>query len=253
MIKKFKRFAQKINENNRKIIHLESQNAELERFVKENYWANVFNSAIRGNEWFENVSLNVGRWAGSYSLFYVLFRILNEIKPSNILELGLGESTKMIQAYKQFHNQGANCITIEQNQEWIDFRLQNDISTEFISIWLMEVFQLSVHATETLAYKGLPEKLKECNLKFNLILIDGPWGSAKYSRYNVVELIERDLLSDDFIIIMDDFNRQGEKQTVEIIRQKFENTGKPSVFAVYKGEKEVAVLASGQYKYLESL
>lgn len=253
MIKKFRRLAQKINENNRKIINLESHNAEIEKWVKENYWANVFNSAVKGNNWLDNISLNIGRWAGSYSLFYVLFRILNEVKPENILELGLGETTKMIQAYKKFHNKRANCITIEQNQEWIDLRLQNDISEEFVSVMLVDIEPLKVNGSETLAYKNLPDQLEARRLKFDLILIDGPWGSPNYSRFNIVGLIHRQLISDDFIIIMDDFNRKGEQETVKEITKSLDEMRKRYVTGKYNGEKELSIIASEKYKYLCTL
>ena len=120
MIKKIKNLLSTIKQNNSKLLIIEQQNLLIENFVRENNWGNIFNTAISGSNWFKNVPLNVGRWAANYSLLYILYRTLNEIKPQNILELGLGETTKMIQAYKQFHNKEACCTTIEQNEEWIE-------------------------------------------------------------------------------------------------------------------------------------
>ena len=106
---------------------LQGELDELIALSKENYWANVFNSSIRGVGWMDHISLNVGRWAANYSLLYILFRILNEVKPLNTLELGLGETSKLFQAYKQYHNTYANCNTIEHDQDWINIKKQHGI------------------------------------------------------------------------------------------------------------------------------
>src|SRR5687768_15072305 len=110
MMEKFKNLAKTIYENNQLLKGNLLQNLKIERMISESNWNNTFNSSINGSTWFKYIPLNVGRWAANYSLLYILYRILNEIKPENLLELGLGETTKMLQAYKQFHNQNANCI-----------------------------------------------------------------------------------------------------------------------------------------------
>lgn len=253
MLNKLKSVFQRINITNSKILQLEQKQDKIELLVKENYWANVFNSAVRGCSWFDGIQLNVGRWAGNYTLFYILFRILNEIKPPNVLELGLGETTKMIQAYKRLHNLEGTCISIEQNQEWIDFRLQKDISKDFIKLIHVPAINLNVYGVSTLIYEGLNRRLSALDLTFNLILVDGPWGSTSYSRYNIVELIEDDLLHDDYIIIVDDYNRNGEQQTVTEIKSKLLSKEKKFIFGEYAGEKTVAIIASEKYKYLQSL
>ncbi|MBQ7629457.1 MAG: hypothetical protein IJS81_04505, partial [Selenomonadaceae bacterium] len=80
----------------------------LNRNVNELIWANVFHDAIKGCSWFpaESFSMNLGRWAVGYNYFYVVFRILNEFKPKKILELGLGQSTRLIGQYVKMHE---NC------------------------------------------------------------------------------------------------------------------------------------------------
>jgi hypothetical protein len=78
MIKKIKQLIKENREFNRqRISHL-----------KEIEWAHIYHDSIRGIEWIQGLSLNIGRWAGNYSFFYVLNRILMDYKPKNILELG---------------------------------------------------------------------------------------------------------------------------------------------------------------------
>ena len=59
----------------------------LNRNVNELIWANIFHDATKGCAWLdrENFAINPGRWAVGYNYFYVVFRILNEFKPKNIL------------------------------------------------------------------------------------------------------------------------------------------------------------------------
>ncbi len=154
MLEKIKNLALAITANKNKLLVIEKQNLLLESLIRENNWANIFNSAIGGSIWFKNIPLNVGRWAANYSLFYVLYRILNEIKPQNILELGLGETTKMIQAYKEFHNKEASCTAVEQDKEWIKLRLNNGFSKGLINIIKADVEKLNIKGYETLAYKN---------------------------------------------------------------------------------------------------
>ena len=49
-------------------IALQKQNLLL---TQELEWAHVFHDSIKGKPWLENLSLNIGRWAGSYSFFYI--------------------------------------------------------------------------------------------------------------------------------------------------------------------------------------
>jgi 16S rRNA G966 N2-methylase RsmD len=232
---------------------IETQNAVIENQLKELNWANIFNSATVGSIWLKDVSLNVGRWAANYSFLYILFRILNEIKPENILELGLGETTKMIQAYKQHYNQNAFCTTIEQDDEWIEMRLNSGISKEYINIIKADVERIKTKDCETLVYKDLGIRLETLAKKFNLILIDGPWGSPNYSRYNVINLLERGLIAEDFIIIMDDYNRKGEQETINDLMENLKTNNYIFFTGKYEGNKGQIILASSKYKYLESL
>ena len=43
--------------------------------TKEIEWAHIYHDSIRGKKPIEELGLNIGRWAGNYSFFYVLNRI----------------------------------------------------------------------------------------------------------------------------------------------------------------------------------
>ena len=52
--------------------------------------------------------------------------------------------------------------------------------------------------------------------KFDLYLIDGPYGSNKYSRYDAFKIAENLTRDDNFILLIDDYDREGEKDTVNL-------------------------------------
>ena len=98
----------------------------LNRNVNELLWANIFHDAIKGCYWFpsESFSMNLGRWAVGYNYYYVVFRVLNEFKPKNILELGLGQSTKLLGQYVKTH-EGCNHNIVEHDANFVRVSQEN--------------------------------------------------------------------------------------------------------------------------------
>jgi hypothetical protein len=54
--------------------------------------AQFFRGTIEDCEWLKYRSFSPGGWAMDNAALYTLFRILNDVKPKNILEFGLGQS-----------------------------------------------------------------------------------------------------------------------------------------------------------------
>lgn len=53
--------------------------------------------------------------------------------------------------------------------------------------------------------------------KFDLISIDGSWGSEELSRIDIVNHFS-EILKEDFAIILDDYDRIGEQKLIIICR-----------------------------------
>jgi hypothetical protein len=56
--------------------------------------------------------------------------------------------------------------------------------------------------------------------KFDLFSIDGPWGSDEYSRIDMIRYIP-EILCEDFVIMVDDYERLGEKDIYVITSEKW--------------------------------
>ena len=89
-------------------------------YASEAVWSAIFNNVISGSRWLQNTSFSAGRWAVGYQYLYVMYRVLNEIHPKRILELGLGQSMRMLGQYAAVHEKVSHFV-VEHDPEWIDF------------------------------------------------------------------------------------------------------------------------------------
>ncbi|WP_221394279.1 hypothetical protein [Dyadobacter sp. NIV53] len=141
-----------------------------EKKTDETNWSIIFNSAISGSTWFKKQSLYPGRWAAGYPFLYILFRVYNDIKPRNILEFGLGETSKLSYQYHEA-SVGSKLTIIEQDQNWLNF-FSNTIHNVVPNTILLNLEYKSIEGFETKVYEGLLQKLN--SEKFDFILVDGP-------------------------------------------------------------------------------
>ncbi|WP_397362213.1 hypothetical protein [Olleya sp. R77988] len=216
---------------------------------KELEWAHIYHDSIRGKKALENLPLNIGRWAGNYAFFYLLNRILTDFKPKSIIEFGLGESTKFISTFLDNSLNESKLLTIEHDENWKSLFLDNFKLSNRAEIKTLDLVENKINGFDSNGYKKIKENIKEI---FDLYIIDGPFGSKNYSRYDIVSLAENLSKNDDFIIIMDDYNRIGEKQTTKELL-KFLKHKQIDVFTEeYVGNKSVFVIATEKYKYVTS-
>lgn len=184
---------------------------------RELLYASVFNDTIRESVWLNRKDFSLINGAANYSLAYLLYRILNEASPKNILELGLGQSSKITSQYANYFDD-INLSIIEGDQVWIDKFSDNLTLSDNIDIIPRDVELFEYEGSENLRFKDILDPIGDN--KFDFIIIDAPQGFAEgyifyeYSRSNIWELVP-DNLADDFIIIVDDYERSGEQHTVE--------------------------------------
>ena len=96
------------------------QAADSARHASEAVWAQIFNNTISESLWLKDKTFSPGRWAVGYPYLYVMYRVLNETRPKRILELGLGQSTRMIAQYAAAF-QDVEHIVVEHDPEWVEF------------------------------------------------------------------------------------------------------------------------------------
>lgn len=216
-------------------------------------WAEIFNSTIRGSEWFME-SISPGRWAVGYPFLYVLYRILDEVRPNTILELGLGQSSKLTCSYTKFYkNNNILHYIVEHDEAWRNFFIggnENLFSDTISEVQIMSLETVEYKTLPVIRYKNFYKILPD--EKWNLILIDAPFGSDGYSRIDVLDLIPQNL-SNVFAILFDDCERKGEFNTCERVKEKLSVNSIPWHEGIYSGKKEVRIIVSDDLKFLCSL
>lgn len=228
------------------------QSVESRRYASEAVWAEIFNNVISGSTWLKNTAFSPGRWAVGYPALYVMYRVLNEARPKRILELGLGQSTRMIAQYAAAH-EDVEHIVVENDPEWIEF-FQNDfqlsVRSQIVCLdWEMVPYK---EAEAVRVFKGFRETFHE--QKFDFIFIDAPLGSdmKKYSRIDVLSIMP-ECLSHSFSILIDDSERTGEKGTISELEQCFQDNSIEFRKGAYFGTKQCAAITSLDRKFLTSL
>jgi hypothetical protein len=208
--------------------------------------ANLFSSIIKDCEWLQFRSFSYGGMAMDSAALYTLFRILDEIKPQNILEFGLGESSKLIHQFASYTK--CDAITIEHDKEWIEFF--NRRHAIKMDIKFHELYEVSNNGNES-GYKGI--EITFGNKKFDFIVVDGPLGTDHYSRSHVLNLIPQHI-SKTFCIMMDDTHRQGEIETFNKMCEKLrENKIDYYERCYHGGTKSHSIVCSTDLKFLTTM
>ena len=243
---------EKISNLEMRINSVDAKHSQKLRASEESLWADIFNQTVNDSVWLKNKTFSPGRWAVGYPYLYVMYRVLNEIKPTNILELGLGVSTKIIGQYAAHYN-NINHIVVENDSEWIDFfnrdfKLSNNTKIEQLD-WVFEPFE---EAKSVRVFENFQARFS--NKQFDFISIDAPIGGdmKEYARIDVCKILPH-CLKKSFVIMIDDYERIGEKNTVEKMKEELNNVGIKFKTGVYSGKKDLLIFASEDLKFLCSM
>ena len=182
--------------------------------LKELNYAHLLHDGMKESSWLKNRTFDLHNWAANYSFIYLLFRILDKMEPRNILEFGLGQTTKLTTQYIAYKNPEAYLNVCEHSRDWIKIYQQELPEHGHIHINHLDLEYFEYRCKRNDKYAGLLELVGD--QKFDLIIVDGPVGGGKsLPRSNVVDLIRHGNLAEDFVIIFDDAERVGEQATIE--------------------------------------
>ena len=237
-----------------RILTLKKTNTDIEYLDKkmsEILWSQRYYHSILDSEWLLKKSISASGAAANYSFLYILFRILNDFKPTSILEIGLGQTTKLTTQYICNHNANAFLYVVEDDESWLNhYKKHNHTPSDHIILLHKKLHDLSIKNHVTQYYQNLEHDLKD--KKFDLILSDGPMGNSHYSRGGIINIIPN-CIAQEFIIIFDDYDRQGEKETIELVIQKLNENRIPFKSTVYRGIKHQYLIYSPSFSMLEML
>lgn len=220
--------------------------AQVESYQREILNAHRFSDTIKDSEWLKNKSFSAGGAALDYGALYTMYRILDSVHPKNILEFGLGQSSKMIYQYAN-HYDNAKAITYEHDEEWISF-FKGIVKDQYpINVYKTELQEIEYKGCKTLSYRDNCNEL--IGNKFDFISVDGPFGSNNYSRPQILNLIP-DCLEKTFCIMIDDVQRNGEQETITEIEKILDDGKIDYLKRVYCSMKRHVVICSKDLRFL---
>ena len=255
----FKKYNHDISEMNKNINSIQSNllniNHSEELINNELKYAFVFNDTIKNSKWLKEKDFSLVNSAANYSFMYSLYRILNDAQPKNILELGLGQTTKLTSQYAKYFDD-AKLTVLESDEDWIENFSKNLEISDNIRIVNLDVETFEYNNTINLRFKDI-DKIVESE-KYDLIIIDAPRGFMEkdgknelldYSRANIWQLIPSNL-ADDFIIIMDDYERKGEQNTMDHAKELLKENNKEIFSYTAKGLKTQHAIFTEKYRFI---
>ena len=222
------------------------------RHASEAVWAEIFNNTITESKWLKDRTFSPGRWAVGYPYLYVMYRVLNETHPNRILELGLGQSTRMIGQYAAAFD-GVEHIVVEHDQEWIDFFCNDFSLSDRTKIVKLDREMVSYKDAEAVrVFKGFQETF--AGQKFDFISIDAPLSGdmKQYARIDVLQLLPQ-CLNENFVIMIDDCERPGESHTVIEMEARLKESDLIYKKGKCSGKKDCVVIASEHMRFLTSM
>lgn len=243
-----------MKDNDQNLINIRKNLENTRLTTYEILWAEIFKNTLNDdNPWLKDKSFSPGRWAAGYPFLYIIYRTLRETRPTRILELGLGETTRLLSQYTAANSKVEHCV-VEHDSEWIDFFRQDfkqPSNTEIVQLpWGFVTFKDSKQPVRI--YDGFAQRFAQG--RYDFICIDGPLGGdmMEYARIDVLSLIPNHLAK-SFVIIIDDYNRVGEQKTVNEIEQAFKRVNVKYRLGFYKGLETVCIICSEDLGFLCSL
>jgi hypothetical protein len=167
----------------------------------ELHYLEIFDAAVARSGLDVPPLFPVGRAANS-SLLYLIFRLLRDFPRLGILELGAGQSTILLGA---LHRAGltTSVKTLEHDPAWAE-AIGSKVGHEVL---VAPLHQESVLGVMTETYEV------DLATRFDCVIVDGPVGTQTQSRWGTLKLLQQNLAA-EFIVIFDDAERPGERDTI---------------------------------------
>lgn len=150
-------------------------------------------------------------YAANYSLLYVVLRAVMELPVVRVLELGCGQTTILLDglakvlAKKEHGGRKLEIVTLESDADWAA-RIGGQVKH---TVTVAPLVPCEVQGAMVLGY----DPLKYPKGKFDLVIVDGPVGTERLSRGGMLAMVPQ-ILADEFMVVFDDAERPGERQTV---------------------------------------
>ncbi len=164
-------------------------------------------------------------WAASPDYLLVVLRELLKLIKSKasltVLEVGSGVSTVVVASALRKFSPSSRLFSLEHDYDYY-LRTKEELQLnglDNVNLIYAPLVSYQIGGKEWWWYETI-ELFKKLDDTIDLIVVDGPPEvTQEIARYPVVPVM-KDKLSEDFVLILDDFNRQGEKRAAYLWKRE---------------------------------
>lgn len=193
----------------------------------------------------------VGNAAANSSFHLFIVKCLTLVRPKAVLELGSGQTTKLIGAFAA-KAPDMKVATVEHDAGWVDVLspyLHDTVEYRHSPLaWTeLDLTREGLGRVRTEWYSGVEDLMTR---KYELIIVDGPNGVPELSRSGILAHLPA-VLSERWILVFDDAERAGEIGTVAAAEKRLQVAGTRYVRFEINGTKRQIVLSSPSLSFLQ--
>jgi hypothetical protein len=216
----------------------------LERLARELACSDLLWSTLRQAQLSDLVLYPIGG-AASYGLLYILARALTEQAFSSVLELGAGQTTKLLGRYASISS--VRVTTVEHDEAWIR-RLRDGVAPERHTLVRAPIRSFMDSQVGRYDWYDLDALFSAREaLPFDLFVIDGPTGTRHYSRFGIVPRFH-DLCAEEWLVIWDDLDRSADLESFGEFVHRQQRAGVAVGCAFYVGQRTVGVAFTPKFE-----
>ena len=182
--------------------------------------------------------------AASHSLLYLLLRTMREFAVGSVLELGAGQSTLLFHAARATLRRDMDVTTVEHDAAWAA-RVRSQVAHSVVHAPLAA---MSSDGKDIGYYSG---SFLPADKRFNLVVVDGPPAhdaEQRFARVGCLTLLPG-ILADDFMLVVDDAEREGEAHLVTRLAEMFRAHGFKVHEAAISAMKKQVWFCGGSYAH----
>jgi len=209
--------------------------AYLEVFYQTNYL-----DLARRTDWLHHVPLaSPAGGTASFAQLYVLLTVLREARVRHILELGVDQSSVILDQYA--NETGAHAVHIDDDKRWLARAVQSGPQVTAIHAPLRRT-----------TVGGRSIDWYECSPppgRFDLVVVDGPLACTASTRFNRLGVLGwlPEALAPEHLIAVDDSNRRGERHLVRSLENRLpEDSGNRQQREI-TGANTLTVMATARF------
>jgi hypothetical protein len=194
--------------------------------------------------------------AATPSLELLLLKVLRFVRPMSILELGSGQSTKLLALY--YHETPTSYVlSLEEDASWVKL-LEPQITIDgrrhdYRHSPLHETTVMRPGSGGAIQTRWYSDEAAIEGVKFDLVLVDGPATSGDpdaFSRVGIVRHLPA-ALDTSFVLIFDDAERYGERTTIALVEEALRLGQRTFVRFDLHGIKTQTVICSRDRAFLQ--